>query len=78
MKITWHVDDLKLSHSGKDIVDALTQWTNETYEYITKLKISRVKIHDYLAMTMYYTTSGEVEMYMKEYIDKIILEFPYM
>ena len=29
-------------------------------------------------MTMYYITSVEVKMYMKEYIDKIIEEFTYM
>ena len=29
-------------------------------------------------MTLDYTTSGEEEIYMKEYIDKIIEEFHYM
>ena len=34
--ITWHVDDLKLSHASKDIVDAFIQWTKETYEEIKR------------------------------------------
>ena len=55
--ITWHVDELKVSHSKKDIVDALIQWTKDTYEDITKLNPSRGKIHDYLAMNLDYTTS---------------------
>ena len=59
MKITWHVDDLKVSNEEKDIVDALIKCTNETYEDITKLNISRGKIHDYPDMPLYYTTSRE-------------------
>ena len=35
--ITWHVDDLKVSHSDKYIVDAFIQCTKETYEYVKKL-----------------------------------------
>ena len=37
MAITWHVDDLKVSHSDKYVVDTLIQWTKETYEDVTKL-----------------------------------------
>ena len=51
MKISWHVDELKVSHDYKYIVDALIQWTKETYKYTTKFKPSRVKIQDYLSMT---------------------------
>ena len=60
--ITWRVDDLKLSHADKDIVDSFIEWTKDTYEYLTKRNPSRVKIHDYLSVTMDYTTSGEVKI----------------
>ena len=36
-KITWHVDDLKMSHADNDIFDNFIQLTSETYEDITKL-----------------------------------------
>ena len=78
MTITWHVDDFKVSSVDKDTVDAFIQWIKETYEDITNLNPPRGKIHDYLVMTLYYTTSGEVKIYMKEYIDKLIEEFTYM
>ena len=65
MTITWHVDDLKTYHDDKDVVDVLIQWTKDTYEDVTTRKPSRGKIHDYLAITMDYTTSGEVKNYMK-------------
>ena len=65
MIITWHVNDLKVSHAENDIVDAFTEWTNETYEYVTKLKPSGGNIHDYLSMTLDYMESGEVKLYVK-------------
>ena len=36
------------------------------------------KIHDYLAMMLDYTTTGDLKLYMKDYIDKIVEEFTYM
>ena len=65
MTIAWHIDDLKVSHNDKDVVDTLSQCTNETYEYITKLKTPRVKVNDYLAKTQDYTTPEEVKFYKK-------------
>ena len=58
MTITWHVDDIKVSHYDKDIVDAFIKRTKETYGDVTTLNPSRGKIHDYLAMMMDYTTPG--------------------
>ena len=67
--ITWHVDDLKVSHSEKDVVGSFIEWTKETYEYVTKLNPSKGKIHDYVSMTLDSMTPGEVKVYMKEGID---------
>ena len=52
-------------HADKEIVDDFIKWNNETYEDITKTNPPRGKIHDYPEMTMDYTTSGEVNIYMK-------------
>ena len=78
MTINWHADDLTVSHADKDIVDSFVQWTRETYEYITKLKPSICRIHYYLAMILDYTKPAEVKNYMKEYIDRIFEECPYI
>ena len=78
MTITWHVDDLKVSRADQDVVYAFIQWAKDTYEDIKELKPSRVKIYYYLDMTLDYTTSGEMNIYTKEYIDKIFEAFPYM
>ncbi len=55
MTITWHVDDLKVSHQEKKVVDAFEYWLRYMYEDHTPLKPSRGKIHDYLAMELDYT-----------------------
>ena len=64
--INWHVDDLKVSRAENDIVDAFIEWTKDTYEDVTKLKPPRVKIHYYLSMTLDYTASGGVKLFVKE------------
>ena len=66
MKITWHFNEFKLYNSVKDIVDVFAQLTKKTYEDVTKIRPSRGKIHDYPSMTLDYTTSIEVKVYMKE------------
>ena len=52
MKITWHVNDLKVSHDNKAIVDAVIHFTKYTYEDITKINPSRGKMNYYLFMTL--------------------------
>ena len=61
MTITGHVDDMKFSHYYKDVVEGFIQFT-------TDINPSSRKIHEYLAMTLDYTISGEVKIYVKEYI----------
>ena len=56
----------------------LIQWTKETYEDVTKINQSIGKINDDLSMKLDYTTSGKMKFYMKECIDKIIEELPYI
>ena len=65
MTITWHIVDLNLTHSDKYIIYDFIQWTKETYEDVTKLNPLRGKIHGYLCITLDYTTSRKVKMYMK-------------
>ena len=60
-----------MSHSEMDFVDAFIEWTKDTYEDVKKRKPSRGNIYDHPAMTLDYTTQGEVKLYMKEYIYKI-------
>jgi hypothetical protein len=78
--VLWHVDDLKISHVDTPVVDEFIEWARAKYEdkEITKLKPSRGKIHDYLGITLDYTTKGKVKISMQDYIDKMLQEFPYI
>ena len=46
------------------------------HQNIGKVKSVRGKVHEYLSMTLYYTTKGEVNIYMRKYVKNIIDEFP--
>ena len=74
------MDDLKLSHEDPKIVDDFIEWAKMKYEdaEITKMKPSRGKVHDYLGMILDYSEKGKVRIYMKDYILKMLEEFPYL
>jgi Reverse transcriptase (RNA-dependent DNA polymerase) len=75
--ICFHVDDCKIAHRNSKIVDETIEWLRVKYESIFedgsgKMKVSRGKIHEYLGMTLDYTTTGIVRVTMFKYIDEII------
>jgi hypothetical protein len=76
--VTWHVDDLKVSHVEPKVVDDFIEWARSKYEdvKITKMKPSRGKIHNYLGMVLDYSEPGKVKIQMKDYIKKMLEEFP--
>jgi len=55
--VLWHVDDLKISHKDKKVVDQFIQWAIKKHEdsEITKLKPSRGMVHDHLGITLDYS-----------------------
>jgi len=40
------------------------------------MKVSRVKIHDFLGVTMDYIQVGKVKLSMNKFVDELIDEFP--
>ena len=44
--------------------------------YENKLKVHRLKIHDYLGMDLDYSDTWVVKVLMIKYLQKIIYEFP--
>ncbi len=77
LTVTWHVDDLKVSHKDKKIVDAFENWLRANYEDHTPMKPSRGKVHDYLAMEMDYSQPGKLKINMTKYIEGVIENFKY-
>jgi hypothetical protein len=80
MTLTWHVDDLKISHRDSKAVDDMVDWLRHEYEEILEdgsgeMKVTRGKVHNYLGMTLDYSVAGEVKIGMISYVKEMITEF---
>jgi hypothetical protein len=80
MTICFHVDDCKLSHRKKKVMDTMIEYLREEYESIFDdgtgaMTVRRGKIHKYLGMTLDYTVCGQVKITMFDYVDDILTAF---
>ena len=59
------------------MVDKSEQWVDFMYVYqnIGNVKSVRGKVHEYLSMTLDYSTRVEVNMDMRKYVKNMIDEF---
>ena len=72
LTITWHVDDLKISHLDTKVVTKIIAKLNDKYgkEATGKevpLTVTRGKIHDYLGMILDFSEEGKVKVDMRKY-----------
>ena len=74
--VRWHVDDLKILHVKKKVVEDLVDLLNKNYGKEAPLTVTRGKIHDYLGMTIDYLTPRKVIFSMFDYIDGLLHEAP--
>jgi hypothetical protein len=71
--LTWHVDDIKMSHKDPKEVTKVIDWLKGIYE--DNMHVSRGLLHDYLGMTFDYTTKGEVKVTMVDYLKGVLGDF---
>jgi hypothetical protein len=69
MTICFHVDDCKLSHRKRKVMDHMIKYLRREYESIFEdgsgaMTVSRGKVHKYLGMTLDYTVRGRVKISM--------------
>ena len=76
MTVSWHVDDLKVSHEDPKVVTQFLTWVQQTYGSIAEVKITRGKVHEYLGMKLDYTQPGKVIIDMVDYVKSILKGFP--
>jgi hypothetical protein len=74
------VDDYKLSHHKKDIMDIMIEYLRQEYESIFEdgsgeMTVSRGKIHKYLGMNLDYTVRDKIKTTLFDYDDEIIIVF---
>ena len=80
LTITWHVDDLKVSHKKYQVVSHMVKWLKAKYEQLFKdgsgaMMITRGKIHDYLSMQLDFSMPREVKVTMIPYVKEIVTLF---
>jgi hypothetical protein len=74
LTVTWHVDDLKLSHVDENEVTKTIDWLKSIYG--EDMRVSRGKRHDYLGMDLDFTVKGEVQVTMIPFLKGVITDFP--
>jgi len=74
--VLWHVDDLKISHRNPDVVTEVISQLQERYGKEAPLSVTRGKVHDYLGMTLDFSSPGKVSINMRDYVDNILEEVP--
>jgi hypothetical protein len=80
MNIYFHVDDCKLIHRNKTVMDRMIGYPWQEYESISEdgsgaMTVSRGKIHKYLGTTLYYSVPGQVKITMLDYVNEILAAF---
>ncbi|MEL7196301.1 MAG: reverse transcriptase domain-containing protein [Bacteroidota bacterium] len=80
--VIWHVDDLKISHKKKEVVEDFYKMMNDTYgqEVVGGKKmpvtVSWGRKHEYLGMQLSYENHAKLEVSMLNYIDETIIDLP--
>ena len=76
LTVAWHVDDLKVSHVLKKVVDEFIVKMQEVFGKESPLSESRGKVHDYLGMTLDFSKPGELSVTMIDYIKMVLAGVP--
>jgi len=74
LTIVCHVDDCKISHEDRDVVDDTIRKLKERFGNESSITVTCGKVHGYLGMTIDYSTKGEVKFYMYDYIKQVLSE----
>ena len=72
MTMTFHVDDIKISHRDPDQVTKIIEWFKSIYG--GNVRVSRGTTHDYLGMMLSYS-NNQVRVSMASYVKKVISDF---
>ena len=74
--VLWHVDDLKISHADSGVTEGVLDRLNIRYGKETPLTVTRGDIHEYLGMTIDFSTDGKVVIRMDDYVEDMLGEVP--
>jgi len=74
--VLWHVDDLKISHVDKKVVNSVIDYLASRYGKEAPLTINRGKIHRYLGMVLDFSIDGKVQISMEDYMTDLLASLP--
>ena len=74
MTVTWHVDDLKVSHNDYHEVTKFLMYSGDLYG--NRITVNRGTVHDYLGMDLDFSNKGKLYVSMIKYLRKIFTTFP--
>ena len=76
--VTWHMDDVKVSHISPEVNKEFLNWCEEKYgsDLNRPVKVVKGKIHEYLAMKLDYSIPQKLRVDMQDYIEELITIFP--
>jgi Reverse transcriptase (RNA-dependent DNA polymerase) len=74
--VLWHVDDLKISHVSKAVVEKVLRKLNKVFGKESPLTVNHGTKHDYLGMQLEYAPKGKVQVTMFDYIEGMLKELP--
>ena len=74
--IGWHVDDLKISHIDRKVVESILNKIQDKYSKKTPLTITHGDVHEYLGMVIDFSNKGSVIVSMEQYVKSLIIESP--
>jgi hypothetical protein len=69
-EICFHVDNCKISHKSTKVLDRIIKWLRQDFEKVFedgsgKLKVHQGKVHEYLSMTLDFSTKHLVKILME-------------
>lgn len=76
LTVIWHVDNLKISHVDPAVVSDTIALLNQRYGKLAPVTVTRGKTHDYLGMTLDFSTDGQCAIRMDDYVDRVLSEAP--
>jgi hypothetical protein len=75
--IVWHVDDLKISHEDEAVTQSMVELLQKKYgSDDAPVTVTYGKVHDYLGMTLDYSTCGKVIINMDRYVTDLLGSVP--
>jgi len=72
----WYVNNLKISHANKEVVEDILKKSNNKFRKESLLTTCHRKVLEYLGMKIDYRQQGKVKFIMHDYINKLLEELP--